>query len=318
MKLAISATILILILFISGCAPENKEKTISYKKEIIKESAKNISKPASEGPLTEIQEIKYTNNQSKPYKTSHYQLQGTEFTALKDLDVDYLIIDIDDSELTKPQIEELKKDKIVLSYLSIGEAEDYREYWQDSWEVGSPDFLDKENPDWQGNYRVKFWYKEWQDIIQESMQRIIDKGYDGAYLDTVDTYDYYEENGKEDAINKMDAFVATLSEYAKAQNPKFMIISQNALELYDLARFRSSIDGFGKESTWYIDNNIKDSDETDYELEYLDRAISDRKIVLAIDYPSDNGKVCDFYQRCRAQKFICTVSGRELEMELLI
>ena len=47
--------------------------------------------------------------------------------------------------------------KTVLCYLSIGEAESYRPYWQKSWKTEKPAFLLKENPNWAGNYRVKYW-----------------------------------------------------------------------------------------------------------------------------------------------------------------
>ena len=47
--------------------------------------------------------------------------------------------------------------RIVLAYLSIGEAEDYRSYWQRDWSVSPPAWLGAENPDWPGNYAVNYW-----------------------------------------------------------------------------------------------------------------------------------------------------------------
>src|ERR1035441_7602386 len=53
----------------------------------------------------------------------------------------------------------------VIAYISIGEAEDYRAYWQRAWDAdrdgqpdaGAPAFLLAQNPEWKGNYRVKYW-----------------------------------------------------------------------------------------------------------------------------------------------------------------
>ena len=33
------------------------------------------------------------------------------------------------------------------------------------YEAGKPVWLDVENPDWQGNYKVQYWHPEWQAII---------------------------------------------------------------------------------------------------------------------------------------------------------
>jgi len=84
----------------------------------------------------------------------------------------------------------------VLSYMSIGEAEDYRYYWQPTWNTSKPEWLESENPDWPGNFKVKYWYKSWQEIIYGNngsyLKKIIDAGYDGVYLDIIDAFEYFE------------------------------------------------------------------------------------------------------------------------------
>jgi len=80
--------------------------------------------------------------------------------------------------------------------MSIGEAEDYRYYWQSGWKVGNPSFLDKENPNWKGNYKVRYWDKDWQNIIYGNdnsyLKKILDAGFDGVYLDIIDGFEYFE------------------------------------------------------------------------------------------------------------------------------
>lgn len=86
--------------------------------------------------------------------------------------------------------------RLVLAYLSIGEAESYREYWQRAWTDAPPRWLGEENPDWTGNFKVRYWDPEWQAVIlgDESayLDRILTAGFDGAYLDIIDAFEHFE------------------------------------------------------------------------------------------------------------------------------
>jgi len=113
---------------------------------------------------------------------------------------DLVIIDafFEDQALTTAQINGLKtkpdgKQRLVLAYMSIGEAEDYRWYWQSGWKEGTPDWLGEENPDWEGNYAVAYWQAGWQAIIFQYTDIITAAGFDGLYLDRVDEYEYWED-----------------------------------------------------------------------------------------------------------------------------
>src|SRR5574344_433303 len=129
----------------------------------------------------------------------------TEFlAALAATDYDIIVMDAYYSEsepFTAAEISSLKTKacggtRLVISYMSIGEAEDYRWYWQNSWKTGAPSFLAQENPDWAGNYKVKYWDSDWQNIIYGNdnsyLKKIIDAGFDGVYLDIVDAFEYFE------------------------------------------------------------------------------------------------------------------------------
>src|ERR1039457_4358564 len=61
----------------------------------------------------------------------------------------------------------------VIAYLSIGEAEDYRVYWQSAWRTNAPAWLLAQNPEWKGNYRVKYWQADWQKIILADADKIM-------------------------------------------------------------------------------------------------------------------------------------------------
>ncbi|MGQ4914452.1 MAG: endo alpha-1,4 polygalactosaminidase [Candidatus Asgardarchaeia archaeon] len=123
--------------------------------------------------------------------------------ALRETNYDILIIDLfyNGEQLSFEEVNSLKVKanggrRLVIAYMSIGEAESYRYYWNPDWETNPPPWLAEENPDWPGNYKVRYWYKEWQDIIYGNnssyLKRIIDAGFDGVYLDLIDAYEYFE------------------------------------------------------------------------------------------------------------------------------
>ena len=67
--------------------------------------------------------------------------------------------------------------RTVLAYLSIGEAEDYRPYWQPRWNKYPPPWLAAENPNWQGNFKVRYWHPEWQAMVFAALDVIVAAGF---------------------------------------------------------------------------------------------------------------------------------------------
>lgn len=123
--------------------------------------------------------------------------------ALTATNYDLFIIDafFGDVLLTKAEVAQLQVKanggrRLVIAYMSIGEAEDYRYYWQREWRPGSPDWIDAENRDFAGNFKVKYWTQAWQDIILNApdsyISRIENAGFDGVYLDLIDAFEFYE------------------------------------------------------------------------------------------------------------------------------
>lgn len=79
--------------------------------------------------------------------------------------------------------------RIVIAYLNIGQAEDYRSYWRKGWRLGSPSWILARDPDgWKGNFPVAYWKPAWQDLIAGGdglLASIAALGFDGVYLDWV-------------------------------------------------------------------------------------------------------------------------------------
>jgi cysteinyl-tRNA synthetase len=133
----------------------------------------------------------------------NYTNKSAYLAALADTNYDLLIIDafykeeiLTQSELTALKVKKNGSKRLVISYMSIGEAETYRYYWQNEWESSEPEWLEEENPDWEGNYKVKYWMQEWQSLIYGSDSSYLDKilaaGFDGVYLDIIDAFEYFE------------------------------------------------------------------------------------------------------------------------------
>ncbi len=140
-----------------------------------------------------------------------YLINPDQFSSRQDLiaaiistTYDLLIMDLffNEKPFTSTDIEALRDKanggkRLVVCYMSIGEAENYRYYWKSTWKKGNPEWLYNENPDWEGNYKVKYWMDEWKQIIfgneNAYLNKILDAGFDGVYLDIIDAFEYFEE-----------------------------------------------------------------------------------------------------------------------------
>ena len=121
--------------------------------------------------------------------------------ALRRTDYDILIIDpfYEDFPLSREEVESLKVkanggSRLVIAYMSVGEAEDYRYYWNPDWRVEPPSWLLGENPEWPGNFKVRYWEEGWREVVYGYLGRVMEAGFDGAYLDVVDAFEYFEED----------------------------------------------------------------------------------------------------------------------------
>ncbi|WP_444894115.1 endo alpha-1,4 polygalactosaminidase [Microbulbifer sp. TRSA001] len=125
--------------------------------------------------------------------------------ALSETNYDILIIDFffNGETYTQEQIEQLKEKenggrRLVLAYINIGEAQDYRYYWKSYWYNTPPEWLLGEVPGEPGNYYVKYWQQGWQKIIfgndDSYIYMIVDAGFDGAYMDGIDAFEYFDSS----------------------------------------------------------------------------------------------------------------------------
>jgi cysteinyl-tRNA synthetase len=245
--------------------------------------------------------------------------------------IDYSRDGGDEKAYSREEIESIKRaGKVPIAYISIGEAEDYRFYWNESWFENPPDWLGPENPDWEGNYAVKYWDERWKRIVFNYLDRIISHGFSGVYLDKVDEFEYWGENGYDEnwTAEQMIDFILEIADYTRSKaGEDFLIIPQNGERLleYDDGRLLGATSGWASEDVFY--DGLEPSPWTDEKVPYLDRAIKAGKFVLVVDYiytgnssPEELSLVKDFLSKARERSYIpyAAMEDRELDELVLI
>ncbi|MEM9444217.1 MAG: MJ1477/TM1410 family putative glycoside hydrolase [Verrucomicrobiota bacterium] len=215
-----------------------------------------------------------------------------------------------DSEALKKEELDYMRSKMlgrkIVAYFSIGEAEVYRSYWDKSWDAdndgkpdqGAPLFLKDENPNWKGNYKVAYWDKNWQAIMLNILNKILEQSFDGVYLDIVDGFQYFEYEGEgqgwlEHKLNPetqqtyrkdMIDWITLIAQEARGQREGFLIIPQNGSQLLDDKSYRETVDGIGIESLYTASSGPKPRDDVQYRLSYINKLSEMDKPVYLVEY----------------------------------
>lgn len=221
--------------------------------------------------------------------------------------------------------------RMLVSYLSIGEAEDYRnDYFNAEYMTeDAPDWLLSENERWKGNRRIRFCEEGWQRTILgdddghnvynsvelSPLYRLIEAGFDGVYLDRVDVYSEVEKQCP-DAARQMVAFVARLAAHARKKNPDFIVILQNAEELLRHPDMVASIDAVAKEDLFYGANHTEAANSPVMVKDTVANLALARKAgrpVFILDYLSDPVRRAADRSKIEAQGFIPYFGPRKLD-----
>jgi cysteinyl-tRNA synthetase, unknown class len=261
-------------------------------------------------------------------KTWHYQLTNYDLEVLNKVDADVFVIDYalegGKVPMTREQVTRLQKKpdgsrRYVISYMSIGEAEEYRYYWQDGWKTQKPVWLGPENCAWPKAHAIRYWRDEWKDISfrkpDSYIKRIIDAGYDGVYLDRVDMYEWFaKENAKSEA--EMVKYIVELSTQAKTWKPGFFVLPQNAEGLLSNRTYRQAIDGLGKEEFLHSGSETgKRNPESDIRatFKHLNQLLWAYKPVFAVEYVLTKDAIAKSEAELRRLGIVPTVQTRGLD-----
>lgn len=241
--------------------------------------------------------------------------------------------------------------KRVIAYVDIGEAEDWRWYWtwSTAWDCRPPmptdwlPYILACDPDgWGGNYPVAYWHPDWKDIIiygrnrqpqpgrgfVSALDELLQDGFDGIYLDWVEGYEdaavvRAAPKAGVDPAAEMIALIREIRDYARARQPGFVVIQQNAAalseghpELYGL------IDAIAQEAVWYDGiatdawedpagyDAPQEADLTAYYITYLEPYLKAGLPVLVCEYALHHA--ASAYANAYRQGYIPYVTRRSL------
>jgi len=135
-----------------------------------------------------------------------YMISNDQYTSKQDMlnaisatNFDVVLIDLffEEEAFSSSEIQQLKTkangaSRLVIAYMNIGSAENFRYYWKKGWGLHHPLWLKKKYDGYKDEFWVKFWKKDWQKIIYGNddsyTKKILDAGFDGVYLDNVEAY----------------------------------------------------------------------------------------------------------------------------------
>ena len=154
-------------------------------------------------------------------------------TARDFVDYDLLILDPD----RHPPLEAARGEgRLLLGYVSLGEAEEYRPYWSPV--AGAPWIL-QENPNWPGNRGVDVRDSAWRRLIlEQEIPRVLAGGFDGLFLDTLDVGPEREAAGFAGSRAAMLDLVGEI----RRRFPGILVVSNNGLGL--LPELGDRVDAF--------------------------------------------------------------------------
>jgi cysteinyl-tRNA synthetase len=230
-----------------------------------------------------------------------YQLQRVDVERVERSPYDLVVVDYshlgtDSRRFSREEVARMQKRpdgsrRLVLAYMSIGEAEDYRYYWRPEWvdainvlddpatfsrsyralppaiERGtvrlrtlrlptlvSPPWLGRENESWTGNFLVRFWDPGWQAIIHRGADSYLERILKAGFDGVyLDRVDAFQAIAevRPQAQGEMVRLVLDIAETARRRRPGFIVVPQNGEQLLADAAYLAAIDGIAKEDLLY-------------------------------------------------------------------
>ncbi len=199
------------------------------------------------------------------------------------------------------------------AYLSIGEVgpqRNWKNQIQPAWTMGVNTAWDSTVMDLTSN--------GWQRFILERVTHLVGQGYDGLFLDTMDSYQIY---AKDDAArNKQEDALANLIYRIKKQHPSLKLISNRGFEVIN--KIAGYLDAVAAESLYSRWNSklatyqpVPEADRQ-WLLGKLNQVKSNHQLdIISIDYvaPADREKARDIAKNISQHGFIPWVSTPSLD-----
>ncbi len=187
--------------------------------------------------------------------------------------------------------------KLVIAYIDIGQAEEWRWYWNGratfeqfgrclknyvtTVQKWAPWVVACDPDGWAGNYPVAYWDPAWKNIVlagsalgsdlnlyfNSMMDEVIKDGFDGVYLDWVEAWemDAVRERAANEGKNagqEMLNLIQAIKDYGLQSNPDFVVIQQNSSQLLaeiGVELLHGAVDAIAQEGVWWDGDAIDDN-----------------------------------------------------------
>jgi uncharacterized protein (TIGR01370 family) len=204
----------------------------------------------------------------------------------------------------------------ILAYLSLGEVNESRPYFAKL--KASPGTLAGHNPNWPGAVMVQPGSKVWRSLVLDDLlPSLVARGYDGLFLDTLDTAAYLEREKRQvGAIAAMRRLLADL----RARCPEALLVANGGLDL--LPEASGSLSAIAVESVFtdyrfkpaaYREREVSAAAVRATELRQVAQASGLPLLVLEYADPQDEASRSAVAQRVREAGFVPFVSDIKLE-----
>lgn len=188
---------------------------------------------------------------------------------------------------SKTEITRAKRNKWLLAYVDVGEAQQHEWYYDEVFRNGLPAWALERNRRHPVNVRVLLDAPEWNAIILETINRVIDQGFDGVELDVLDVYwnKVYPGGSSPENQAKAVKLACKIAKFARAREPNFKIVVNNASDLAGkFPEYKTCVDATIGESVWWFNTATpRDKQYTQFQLKFLAQNLKAGLKVLVMD-----------------------------------
>ncbi len=269
-----------------------------------------------------------------------YQRQNIEVSRIAASDYDIVVIDdllsagitpdVLRAEVQRMQVKPDGSRRLVLAYMSVGAAENQRQYWRPEWHSEATDALSADAPDWlergevgecnsagHCRYPVQYWHPEWQQLLvsgpESQLNLILNAGFDGVYLDAVEAYAFFDNATNQSFLqSEMIALIQQIALHARITRgqPDFLLIPQNGFELFTSQAYIQLVDGV----VWQVRAQSAGAFTSAVTSPQVPLHLSTSETQLfALYYTSDAAIVSDFYTWAYTHGYIPFAGSQQLD-----
>ncbi|MBL8665258.1 MAG: endo alpha-1,4 polygalactosaminidase [Candidatus Odyssella sp.] len=215
----------------------------------------------------------------------------------------------------------LEQKKTVIGYISLGEVENYRDYYK---AVEAEGILYEKNPNWPDSRYIDVRDARWtRRVVEDLVPRLLRKGFQGIFIDTLDNPAELERRDPA-KFKGMTEAAARLVTAIRRHYPRMYIMLNRSYEI--LPAVEGQIDAVLGESVFteidFEKKGYRLADAKTYQLQV--KWLKDAKArrpglkVYTLDYwpPADAAGVARIYAEQRKNGFIPYVSVKDLDRVL--